>query len=47
VISNVDLYAGNWTRALEAVFDQPRREPTMDTSGAATAANLLLGFLEG
>ena len=44
-ISNEDLRAGRWTAALEAVFSQPRRQPQIDTHGAAVAADVLLSML--
>ena len=44
-ISNEDLYAGRWTTALDAVLAQPRRQPTVDCSGAAVAADALWSFL--
>ena len=44
-ISNTDLYSGQWTAALEAVFAQPRRTPALDCNGAAMAADALWSFL--
>lgn len=44
-ISNADLRAGRWMPALDAVFSQARRQPQIDTSGAAVAAEVLLGML--
>ena len=44
-ISNEELYAGRWRRALDEVFAQPRRRPAVDCSGAAVAAEVLSGHL--
>jgi hypothetical protein len=46
-ISHGDLFAGRWQLALEAILDQPRRPPAVDTSGAAVAAGILLDYCTG
>jgi hypothetical protein len=46
-ISNEDLRAGRWLSALDQVFAQPRRQPHLEMNGAAVAADVLLGLLNG
>lgn len=41
-ISNDDLRAGRWGAALESVFAQPRREPSVRIDGATVAAQQLV-----
>lgn len=41
-LDNEALRAGRWQSALEAVLDQPRREPTVALDGAEVAAEALL-----
>jgi L-arabinokinase len=45
-ISNEELRAGCWAVALETVFAQRRREPSVAVDGAAVASEVLAGFLE-
>jgi hypothetical protein len=46
-ISNEDLFAGRWMPALESILAQARLQPSVDTNGAAVAAEVLLEYLNG
>jgi len=46
VLGNEDLYAGRWSDALERVLALPRRHTTVDTGGAAAAAEALTSILD-
>jgi L-arabinokinase len=41
-LSNEDLHAGRWAEALDSVFDQPRRSPSIPIDGARIAARELI-----
>lgn len=46
-IDNDALRAGRWHEALERIFSETRRVPSVDVGGAERAADLLLAVLEG